>query len=405
MRPVFQILRIKQQGFNMAHMRVVSLLIALFAITPPIIVFQNRETLPGSRFAIQITNQRGQSFHLLLANAKSNNQSSFTLPPGEIVKRAEKDSEQVSEVVLTTSLEGNAWKIKVSVVKGEFYDKGQQDVASYLVREGEKVTVTEMEQFGVRPFDVVVVRVNDAAAVQPEVRNRTESIVVTRVEATITPTPYRLSLRNLSNKSVLAVELNTYSGEQMLALKWPQGTWDHPLIEPSGTHDEDLWSAGRGQATSYGYVPEQSTSIEVSTVVFTDGTYEGKPYLAAVTKAQTQGSKTQLRRVLKLLQSVQETTAGFDENELTGLKKSVSLLIEDFEPNQLKEVQDEFPTLDEVLRKNLGNFMRAGLHSVKAMLLKELETLEKTSQPQRRVLIKEWMSKTQEKYERWLSAL
>jgi hypothetical protein len=204
---------------------------------------------------------------------------------------------------------------------------------------------------------------------------------------------------------VLALELNTYSGEQMLLLKWPQGTWEHPLIEPGGTHEEDLWSAGRGQATSYGYVPEQSTSIEVSTVVFTDGTYEGKPYLAAVTKAQTAGSKTQLKRVLQLLQSVQESSAGFDESPLPGLKKSVSLLSEDFEPNQLKQLQDEFPTLDEVLCKNLANFMRAGLHTVKATLLKEITTLEKTGQPRRSVLIEKWISKTQDKYERWFSAL
>ena len=386
----------------MAHMRVASMLIALFAITPPIIAFQNRETVPVSGFAIQITNQRGQSFHLLLAKPK--NQGSFTLPPGEIVKRADKDSEHISEVYITAYSEGNAWKVKVSVVKGEFYDKGRQDVATYLVSEGEKVTVKEMEQFGVRPFDVAVVRVNDAAAFQPEVRNRTESIVVTKVEATVIPTPYRISLRNLAPKSVLALELNTYSGEQMLALKWPQGTWEHPLMEPGGTHVEDLWSAGRGQATSYGYVPEQSTSIEVNTVVFTDGTYEGKPYLAAVTKAQMAGSKIQLRRVLRLLQGVKESTAGFDENPLAGLKKAVSLLSEDFDPNQLQALQDEFPTLDEVLSKNLANFMRAGLHSVKATLLNEIETLEKTGQPQRS-LSKEWISKTQEKYERWLSAL
>jgi len=116
------------------------------------------------------------------------------------------------------------------------------------------------------------------------------------------------------------------------------------------------------------------------------------------------GSKTQLRRVLRLLQGVKESTASFDENPLAKLKKSVSLLGEDFEPNQLKALQDEFPTLDEVLCKNLANFMRAGLHSVKATLLKEIETLEQTGQPQRS-LSKEWISKTQEKYERWLSAL
>ena len=107
----------------MAHMRVAFMLIALFAITLPIIAFQSPETLLVSGFAIQITNQRGQSFHLLLAKPK--NQGSFTLPPGEIVKRADKDSEQVSEVYITAYSEGNAWKVKVSVVKGEFYDKGQ----------------------------------------------------------------------------------------------------------------------------------------------------------------------------------------------------------------------------------------------------------------------------------------
>jgi hypothetical protein len=386
----------------MAHMSLAYLLIALFAITPPIIALQNRETLPPNTFAIQVTNQRGQSIHLLLS--KSKNQGSFTLAPGEIIKRADKDSDQVSEVYITASFEGNEWKLKVSIVKGQFYDKGQQDVATYFVGEGEKVTVKEMEQFGVRPFDVAVVRVNQAAAFQPEVRNRTESIVVTKVEATVVPTPYRISLRNLSNKSVFAMELNTYSGEQMLALKWPQGTWEQPLIEPGGTHEEDLWSAGRGETASYGYVPDQSTSIEVSTVVFTDGTYEGKPYLAAVTRAQTAGNKTQLRRVLQLLQSVQESKTDSNENPLTGLKRSVSLLSEDVEPTQLKKVQHEFPTLDEVLSKNLSNFMRAGLHSVKATLLKEIETLEKTGQPQGSVL-SEWISKTQEKYERWLSAL
>ena len=298
----------------MAHMRVAFMLIGLFAITLPIIAFQSRDSLLVNRFAIQVTNQRGQSFHLPLAKTESKNQVSFTLPPSEIVKRADKDSEQVSEVYISAYSEGNAWKVRVSVVKGEFYDKGRQDVATYLVSEGEKVTVKEMEQFGVRPFDVAVVRVNDAGAFQPEVRNRTESIVVTKVEATVIPTPYRISLRNLSPKSVLALELNTYSGEQMLALKWPQGTWEHPLIEPGGTHVEDLWSAGRGQTTSYGYVPEQSTSIEVSSVVFTDGTYEGKPYLAAVIKAQSAGSKTQLKRVLRLLQGVKDSAAGVDEN-------------------------------------------------------------------------------------------
>jgi hypothetical protein len=308
-------------------------------------------------------------------------------------------------VKLTASSEGDAWRINVSVVKGEFYDKGEQGVATYLVREDEKVPVKEMGQFGIRPFDVSVVRVNQSPASQPSVRNRTESIAVTNVEATTVPAPYRIFLRNLSHKNVLALEVNTYDGEQMLLLKWPQGTWDHPLIGPGGSYEEEMPSAGHGQTTSYGYVPEQSTSIEISTVVFADGTYEGKPYLAAVTKARMMGSKRQLRRVLPLLQTAWESTDGRDGNVLTTLKEAVSLLSEDADPAQLNELQSQFPTVDEGGRKNLANFVRSGLHHVKATLLKEIEAFEKAGRPTGGSSAREWIGKTQANYERWLSAL
>jgi hypothetical protein len=388
----------------MARLTIASVLITLLAITPSASVFQNREAPKMSGFAIQITNHLGQSAYFLLSERESR-RPSFTISPSQIVRRAERDKEQVSEVYLAASSEDDAWKIKVSVAKGEFADQGEEDVATYLVRENERVTVKEMERFGIRPFDLAVVRVNQAAAAQPEVRNRTESILVTNVEATVVPVPYRISLRNLSNKSVLALELNTYSGDQMLTLKWPQGTWDHPLIEPGGTHEEELRSAGRGQSTTYGYVPEQSTSIEISTVVFADGTYEGRPYLAAGTKADTAGTKTQLKRVLSLLQTASEPTDGTGEDVLIKLKEAVSLFSEDIDPAQLRQLGDQFPTLNEDQRKNLPNFLRAGLHRVKSAFLKEVEALAGAGRPLSGSSVREWISKTRDQYERWLSAL
>src|SRR5262245_53710048 len=148
----------------MDHMRVACVLIALFAINPLTNNCQTREPQSLGDFAIEITYQRGVSTHFPLAKSGSTSGGSFTLNPTEIFKRADQDSEQVSLVYFTASPEGNAWKIKVSVVKGEFYDKGQQDVATYLVREGEKVTVKEMERFGVRSFDLGLVRLNQATA-------------------------------------------------------------------------------------------------------------------------------------------------------------------------------------------------------------------------------------------------
>jgi hypothetical protein len=373
-----------------AYLRVV---FVMFAITLPVVALQKRESAALSDLAIQVTNQLGHSIYMDFAKGESKRRGSFTLPPGEIIKRADKDSDQVSMIYVSAAPEQDAWRINVSVVKGEFYDKGEQDVATFLVRENEKVTVKEMQQFGVKAFDISIVRVNRAAAIQPEVKNRTESIAVMNVEATILPAPYRLSMKNLSNKNVLAVEVDTYAGEQMLQLQWPQGGWEHPLIEPGATYEMEVPSKGRGHTNADGYSPEQSTSIEVSAVVFTDGTYEGKPYLAAVTKAQVAGSKTQLTRVLRLL-------AGPDRNSVTTLKEAVSLLSENSDPDQLAKVQRQFSMLSQVEKNNLANFERAGLHNVKASLLKEIGTLEGASQPP-----KEWLAKTQDKYERWLAAL
>ena len=140
-------------------------------------------------------------------------------------------------------------------------------------------------------------------------------------------------------------------------------------------------------------------------MVFADGTYEGKPYLAAVTRATMAGSKTQLRRVIPLLQAARESVEGGDVNAMGKLKEAVALLGEDTDPAQLKEIQDQFPTLNEGERKNLANFVRSGLHQVKATLLKEIEAPEKGGQLVGDSLAGEWIAKTKERYEKWLSAL
>jgi hypothetical protein len=366
---------------------------------------QAQERLPLNGYAIEITYKDGKSSHSPMFGQELRGNTGFTLSPWNIIKRANKDSEQVSMVLVAAAFDGGAWRIKVSVRKGEFYDKGEQEVATYSVRENEKATVKEMEQFGVEPFDVSVVRVNQAAANQPEIRNKTKSIEVMRVEATTVPSPYRLSLRNLSDKPVLALEVNSYSGDQMLFLTWPQGTWDSPLIEPGGACEVGMTSQGRGEATTYGYVPEQSTSIEINTVVFEDGSYEGAPYLAAVTRGQMMGSKAQLGRILPLLQAALESTDGARVSALLDVKERVLAISEEVETARLKELEGQFPNLNVNEKENLPNFIKFGLHYVKTTLVKEIDAFEKGGRQINGSLVREWLVKTKERYEKWLSAL
>jgi hypothetical protein len=206
----------------------------------------------------------------------------FTLPPWGVLKRAAQDSDQVTMILIAAAFDGEFWKIRVSVRKGEFYDKGEQEVATYSAREDERVTVKELEPLGVTPFDLAVVRAHQIVADPPEVRNKTKSIEVINIERVTVPNPYKLTLRNASEKPVVALEVNTYRGDRMLYLSWPMSAWDHPLIEPGGSYQVLATSDGKEKSTPYGYAPELSTSIEINTVVFGDGTYEGSPYLASL---------------------------------------------------------------------------------------------------------------------------
>jgi hypothetical protein len=343
--------------------------------------------------------------HSAIFGQESKGKIDFTISPDRLIKRSDKDNEQVSMVLVSAAFDGSFWKIKVSVLKGEFYDKGEQEVGAYSARESEKVTINEMGPLGVEPFDVSVVRLNQSAAIRPDVKNKTKSIEVMNVVASTVPNPYHLLLRNLSDKPVLALEVNTYVGNRLRFLAWPQGPWDHPIIEPGGTYDVGITSEGKGETTAYGYVPEQSTSVEIGAVVFADGTYEGNPLLAAVIKAQMTGCKIQLSRVLPLLQSALDGVSDNPVRALQEMKERVLAAREEVESSQLKELQDQFSNLGAEEKKNLAGSVKWGLHYVKVTVGKEIDAFEKGNRQMSGETIREWLLKTKERYEKWFAAL
>jgi hypothetical protein len=367
--------------------------------------YQTKESLPLNGYAIQITYKDELFQHSFLTGQELKGSTNFTLSPRRIIKRANKDSEQVSMVLVAVAFEGAAWKVKVSVRKGEFYDKGDQEVATYSAHENERVTIKEIERLGVEPFDVSIVKVIQKEANLPAIRNKTKSIEVMNLEASSVPTPYRISLRSLSDKPVLALEVNSYIGDKKQFLVWPQGAWDRPLIEPGGVYEVKISSEARGRVTEYGYEPAQTTSIEVATVVFEDGTYEGSPFLAAGIRGQMMGCKVQLGHVLPLLKTALEATDGDQADALRDVKESVLDLSEEVDTPRLKELQDQFTGLNAGEKNILSNYIKWGLHHVKATLVKEIDAFEERGQQTNSSQIREWLGKTKEKYEKWLSAI
>ena len=117
------------------------------------------------------------------------------------------------------------------------------------------------------------------------------------------------------------------------------------------------------------------------------------------------GSKAQLERVVPLLRAASEQTGGRYTDAIVRVKEMVSLLSEEVEAAHLNELKDRMPTLSEGERKNLAGFVKFGLHTVKATLLKEIEVIETERQPMTDSSLREWLIKTKERYEKWLSML
>lgn len=381
-------------------------LLILALMLPPLAYAQQYAGLTPNGYSIQITYDDGYSSFTPMYGMEFKGRTSFTLAPRNIIKRAVKDSEQVSLVSIATKLDGSDWEVRVSVTFGDFYDQGSKPIATYRVAEGEKVRVKEMAAYGARPFEVSIVKVVSVPPIQPEVINQTNSISVLNVLATTLPDPFQLELKNNSEKSIRALEIATRKRKSTLSIQWPQAkSWDRSLIEAGGTYKLVVASAGRNQTVNSEYVPDQTTIIEISTVVFADGSYEGKPYLAATKRGEDVGSKQQLERVLHLLEAALESTEVAPKQTLLNLRQDAALLSEEIDIVWLKKLQQNFPTLNDNERNNLPNFVKYGLHQVKKDFLKELGDYEKTEKLADRSSERDWLMKAEVKYRKWQETL
>src|SRR6266851_7028632 len=67
----------------------------------------------------------------------------------------------VTAVDIKTLLTGNDVRVSISVFMGGLHEQ-EKSVAVYSLREGEKLRVRELAQFGVEPFELALVRVAPA---------------------------------------------------------------------------------------------------------------------------------------------------------------------------------------------------------------------------------------------------
>ena len=319
-------------------------------------------------------------------------------------------TQPIEAVRVISRVEGDAVRVTVSTLSGSKALENEQMVGTYLIRETEKISIEDLKRFGIEPFQIKLVRVNpNIPPVPPVVLKHVESVVVINSMAKETTLPsYRIILRNQSNKNIVGLGVDVVAGGKVQITSKPRGIDGQPLIAAGKEYWLTVAAPNRAQPTADGYAPTSPSDqqIQIKAAVFDDGTYEGDAETAAAVRGYRAGEKMMLPRLIPLLESALNSSNTDVIEALRNLESQVSLVSSDADPQMVQALTAEFPRASDARRSEIKATMEVTATTIKSTLIKEIHTLENEGAQTLNVdLYRTWLTKTRERYEKWLSRL
>lgn len=283
-------------------------------------------------------------------------------------------------------------------------------VSTYRLHMGEEATTVELSKYGLESLRLKVVKAKPSfkvasSPIQPLLENKTKVIeIVDFYQESLPSERFRLTLRNISTKNIVALDLfmpsadgNGGGGQRV------QGDKENPVMLPGNTSDHFIHVSGGGRMTPDGYVPnpEVQQTLIIRTVVFEDGPFDGLVEPAAEIEAQRRGLEMQRTRILRLLQEATIAESGNDLISLDDLKERAYALDNHVNASVALELQSLFPSLHEKTQDWFVQNVKLGLRHGKHELLARINEFE---QMQKQVgvpiSISEWIEQTKANYEK-----
>jgi len=308
----------------------------------------------------------------------------------------------LSKITTLVEQKGELWNVKVFLGAGEFYDASEQQLAAFTLDTNERVDVGDAARFGLPPFRVGVFKVLGRDSDQPRVTLKTPSIAVEKLEVNPLPEPYRLFLKNNSKKDVLALQYNTYKDERLLHWEWRSLPSPQLIIKAGEVHLFEVLSQDRTCAEAQGYRPLQSNKIQVVSVVFVDGSFEGEPGLAALVRGIALGNRDNLRRVVATLGNLNQAELWKPEDFIYQMKSLAAGIVEGEDPAMIESLRAGLPPEGNYSTSALGNFIRSGQHEIKTSLLADARVLESLMKRGNVDTVNDRCGKILVKYKEWL---
>ena len=305
----------------------------------------------------------------------------------------------VTAVRVTPYVRGETVNVSVSVFRGQFFDV-EDRVATYKARQSEVITIRELADFGVEPFVIKVIRVTLPPPL-PTVETKTKSVSVVGMEPVDSTLPrYKLLLHNLSEKNIIALHVLILGQGRMQKSHMPQGDYGAVVIKARGSMPLNESLAVNAEATPSGYEPAtpQAQHIVIESAVFADGSYEGELKPAATFLAFVVGRKTELRRILPLLDDA--LTKSDDSATIDTLRSQLSSLSYDPDEAEVAALSTAFPTLD---KRELRMAVEIAIHGVRKKLIDQLQRAQRSESSAR--AFSAWLVKIRQQHADWLSRL
>lgn len=317
------------------------------------------------------------------------------------------DSLPVTAVNIKSELAESGVRVWVSVFLGELHAQ-EKAITSYVLKETEKVTVSELVEVGVEPFEVKLVRLPTLIGEAPQFTSKARSIELVLMEPNLSTLPsYKLVVRNLSAKPVSALHVQTIQAGRMRNSLMLQGEEGEPIIAPGGTVEFNARLATKATPTAAGYAPAilPDQIIEISAAVFEDGSFEGETDTAISFVAVSKGRKMMLKRVLGLLQKSLSANDPANSTSLEGLKSELAALKFEADAGAVEEVRAKLETFPGNDQRRLQTLIEIGMKGVRDQVLSDITQFDLRNRYADRKPTHEWLLASRERYEAWFGRL
>ena len=308
-----------------------------------------QEKLPKSTSELGIEIVDGQHASPFPVSSSEGGSIEIGPPPKRPDWKQAQDTASLTRVRIRPVIDRDGVSIKIGAVfddsqpanaPGPKYGEKEQTIASYFAREGETITISEMERFGFEPLVLRVVRYQPKpfpeplAKVLPEIVNALKSVAFVDLQSEEPSHSYELTLQNLGAKSIVALTIviqQSHTETMEGGLK--------PLMLPGAIFKTSVGASGS-------FAPETSRpTLVIGTVLFDDGSYEGDVVAAAEMAARSKGRQIQSSRCLQLLQGIPVQPTQETIRAIQAVRAAVEKLRIDVDATLVEELQSQFSLL------------------------------------------------------------